>query len=173
MRWDMAKVIVERPRIGRLRGRSRKPKGHNKRRNRHLRGDGAVRLESVSRHRFGRGKVLNEYLGPLVRYLRSQVSRPWDKVWSEICAQCPAKNAVLFHVHQHIDGYVQQTVWERDGVLYVPPDLPMVGRFAHWVEKGYYIRDRFYVCPRSGLLRELDPKTQRQQMRRLRRKMVG
>ena len=33
----------------------------------------------------GGTKNLNEHLGPLRRYLDSQVGRPWDKVFSEIC----------------------------------------------------------------------------------------
>ena len=78
MRKDMAKVLVERPRlIDSTEHRGRKlpdellPKSLGVRR--------AVREA-------GGYKQLNENLAPLRRYLERQVGRPWNKVFSDIAA---------------------------------------------------------------------------------------
>src|SRR5580704_1168370 len=76
MRSDMAKVIVERPRI-----KARKSKQGR-----------AVALEDLPSHEGmrraqalrGDRKQLNENLNPLKRYLAGQVGRPWRKVYGEI-----------------------------------------------------------------------------------------
>jgi hypothetical protein len=75
MREDMYKVIVERPRRGKegdaTAARLRKDF------------DGTMRLGM----RVGYGyRSLNENLAPLRRYLHAQIGRPWNKVFSEICA---------------------------------------------------------------------------------------
>src|SRR5262245_14992574 len=81
VRHDMAKVIVERPRH---RSHWNKPKGYRRQLRRQL-GDGPATREGMKRLWKGGTKMLNEHLGPLRRYLDSQVGRPWDKVFAEIC----------------------------------------------------------------------------------------
>ena len=82
MRSDMAKVIVERPRIGSsMRGKS---KGYRRSLQR-LDHETLPSKEGIKRRHLGHRKWLNEHLGPLRRYLDSQVGRPWNKVFSEIC----------------------------------------------------------------------------------------
>ena len=61
--------------------------------------------------------MLNEHLGPLRRYLDSQVGRPWDKVFSEICAHIDRSSAVQDHVRDHVEDYVTVHVILIDGVL--------------------------------------------------------
>ena len=98
MRPDMAKVIVERPR--RLEGFSRKGRvlppddlpSHEGMRLRHVRNWG--------------GKVLNENLAPLRRYLERQVVRPWNKVYAEISAHLRPTSAVQQHVRDHLHHFV-------------------------------------------------------------------
>jgi hypothetical protein len=99
MRDDMARVIVERPRIpdfkDRRKGRSRPlealPAHEGMRRPHLLHGD---------------GKTLNENLRPLRRYLERQVGRPWDKVYAEIAANLRVDNAVQQHVRDHLRDFV-------------------------------------------------------------------
>jgi hypothetical protein len=90
----------------------------------------------------GSQKRLNENLAPLRRFLQSNVGRPWNKVYSEVCERINRDSAVQYHVWQHlmmdvctdphvICGDVKRGYWSRFG-------LPF----------------RFYVDPRSGLLRE-------------------
>src|SRR5579859_2080543 len=104
MREDMYKVIVERPRRG---------KDGNAAAAR-LRNDfnGPARL----RARAGYGyRSLNENLSPLRRYPRAQIGRPWDKVFSEICANIDRRNTVQQHIHQHIRDFIAIDVDIREG----------------------------------------------------------
>jgi len=149
MRPDMDKVIVERPRFGSRQHGT--PKGLRRRLQR-FGDDGPPRFEGIKR-RGGKTKYLNEHLGPLRRYLDSQVGRPWDLVFSEICAQIDRKSAVQDHVRDHVEGYVARHVVEVDGVLHVAADRwrgggPLADVWSY----------RWYVCPRTGLLRRKPPR---------------
>ena len=77
----MAKVIVERPRRKGWAGK--RPKGYS-RRLRAFGADGPPPRDGIKARWRGGSKRLNEHLGPLRRYLMSQVGRPWDKVFAEI-----------------------------------------------------------------------------------------
>ena len=96
----------------------------------------------------GRGtKTLNENLAPLERWLRRQVNRPWDKVYSELSGVVSVRSAVQQHVRQHVPDLVALHVHELDGVLHEQ------GRWGRFSPLGRWGRDRLYVCPRTGLLR--------------------
>ena len=136
MREDMYKVIVERPRRG---------KDGNAAAAR-LRNDfnGPTRL----RARAGYGyRSLNENLAPLRRYLRAQVGRPWDKVFSEICANIDRRNTVQQHIHQHICNFIAIDVGIREGQWV---DLANRWRF---LPSNFGIYQELYVDPHSGLIR--------------------
>ena len=135
----MDKVLCERPRGGR-----------RIKRERHYRGplEEAPRFESSSRHRGG-SKWLSEHLGPLRRWLRSQVGRPWDAVYSELRRNISPNNAVQMHIWQHAQQYVAQRVTVVDGKVYRPPD-------EGWGRELICItpwQAPVYVCPDTGLLR--------------------
>jgi hypothetical protein len=138
MRADMAKVIVERPRSG-----SRLPSVKTARRiwpRQDLEDfDSGPSRRSASMGSPGNSKWLNEHLGPLRRFLRSNVGRPWDKVYSEISAALGQRNALVEHVFFHLEGYVCENVEIRDGVAYHAD----VWRGA---------KCTFYVHPRTGIL---------------------
>jgi hypothetical protein len=156
MRTDMAKVIVERPRFGsRIHG---KPKGYRRSAQR-LGEDGGPIREGIKRRCRGGGKMLNEHLGPLRRYLDRQVGRPWDKVFSEICAHIDRSSAVQDHVRDHIADYVTTHVILIDGV---PCDGEGGRRYGTPLHQYRY--HPWYVCPRTGLLRRV--KVTRQERRR-------
>lgn len=144
MRPDMAKVIVERPRYGSsMRGES---KGYQRSLQRVEREELPYR-EGMKRCHQGHRKSLNEHLGPLRRYLESQVGRPWDKVFSEVCAHINRDSAVQDHVRDHVADYVLTHVVEIDGVPCSGEGLtygrPLLE--THW--------PLLYVCPRSGILK--------------------
>jgi hypothetical protein len=148
MREDMAKVIVERPRLKRWAWD--RPKGRQRQLQRYGE-DGPPRREGIKAPWQGGTKCLNEHLGPLRRYLDKQVGRPWDKVFSEICAHINRNSAVQDHVRDHVEQYVATNVILIDGVpcsgdggrLYGEPLT--ASRWRPW-----------YVCPRTGLLRRLE-----------------
>src|SRR6185437_6639175 len=133
MRQDMYKVIVERPRTGK--------RAHPAALRLRDDLDGPTRLGM----RAGYGFLdLNENLQPLRRYLQAQIGRPWDKVYSEICARIDRRNTVQQHIHQHIDDFIAIKVREKEGKLIAvsrgnPREL--------WYEE-------LYVDPRTGIIRE-------------------
>jgi hypothetical protein len=147
MRSDMAKVIVERPRV---KGRTwHKPKGYP-RLLRQYGEDGPPCREGIKDCWQGNTKFFNEHLGPLRRYLDKQVGRPWNLVFSEICAHLDRNSVVQDHVRDHVAEYVTTTVLLID-------DIPCCGEgdWAHG-KPLHQLRNRFwYVCPRTGLLRRV------------------
>jgi hypothetical protein len=145
MRSDMAKVIVERPRLA---GHAwNKPKGY-RRRLRRLLDDGPPVREGIKVPWQGHTKELNEHLGPLRRFLDSQVGRPWDKVFAEICAHINRSSAVQDHVRDHVEDYVAVHVLLIDGVPCSGAGDWNYGRPLHQL-----LWKQWYVCPRTGLLR--------------------
>jgi hypothetical protein len=136
MREDMYKVIVERPRRGKegdaIAARLRQDF------------DGPMRLGM----RAGYGsRSLNENLAPLRRYLHAQIGRPWNKVFSEICAGIDRRNTVQQHIHQHIRDFIAIDVDIREGrVVDLTPRWGFLGR-----DSG--ISQELYLDPRTGLIR--------------------
>jgi hypothetical protein len=135
MRDDMAKVIVERPRIPAFNSR--------KGRSRPL--DDLPQHEGMRRHHLlnGDGKTLNENLKPLRRFLESQVGRSWDKVYAEIAAHLRVDNAVQQHVRDHLRNFVAIT----------PRRVAAGWRHRPETHLWYQI---LYVDPATGLLRRTD-----------------
>jgi len=152
MRSDMAKVIVERPRYGST------MRGHAKGYWRKLQAIPADELPKRERIKpsHGRTKSLNEHLRPLQRYLHKQIGRPWDKVFAEICAFISRNSAVQDHVRDHVGDFVAVNVIEIDGVLH---EVAWWGRLIP-LEKGWRYAT-LYVCPRTGLLKNLGKKSRR------------
>jgi len=134
MRSDMSKVIVERPRRGGGRDRKRRPARDF---------DDMPSKQSMKRGHTDL-KELNENLVPLKRYLRKNVGRPWDKVFSEICENIRVDNAVQKHVRNHVFDYVHLHVIVEGKEIYTRRFL---GVYELW-------NGDFYVCPKSGLLKE-------------------
>lgn len=144
MRDDMDKVIVERPRGGRSWARARRKKLDK------LVGDEAG-LAKIGLKRAvkltGNFKSLNENLSPLLRYLESQINRPWDKVWSEICKNLKPDNTVQQHVRDHVPDFVAHCTRLIDGEIWAQHR-----RFGSLKPlKETFVR--LYVDPRTGILR--------------------
>ncbi len=142
MRADMSKVLVDEPRSGRatawaLAGSRRQ---HRHRLDPDLEG-GPARLGMKD----GRGdKWFGEHLGPLYRYLRGQVDRPWDKVYGELCAALDRRSVVQAHLFEHIaDQVAIETVWQ-DGQVWAR----RWGKLQPLAEH----RAELYVHPRTGIL---------------------
>jgi hypothetical protein len=141
MRRDMSKVIVERPRLGRVGARAGRTSALEDE-------EGApLRARAPKIERPARTKSLNENLAPLRRFLEGQVGRPWNKVYSEISEHLKTSNTVQQHVRDHVDDFVAvNTRMERAKVM-------TVTRFggAAPLEAAY---QKLYVHPRTGLLRK-------------------
>jgi hypothetical protein len=152
MRADMAKVLVERPRHSSREG-AKPGKGYRKRVARMMADGGTPVFERMTA-RYNWTRSFNEHLGPLRRYVQSQVGRPWNKVYSEICARVDRGNVVQKHILTHLFDYVVTDVILIDGV-------PCAGPSTAWREYGtplhslQWFRGICYVCPKSGLLRRV------------------
>jgi hypothetical protein len=133
MRPDMYKVIVERPRSGK-RTRAAALRLRNDM-------DGPIRLGMRAHYDY---LELNENLKPLRRYLRAQIGRPWDKVYSEMCAEIDRRNTVQQHIHQHVDDFIAIKVREKDGKLI---SVSRGDPREIWYQE-------LYVDPRTGVIRE-------------------
>jgi hypothetical protein len=136
MREDMYKVIVERPR--RWKGRDAFAA--------RLRDDfdGPIRLGMRAGYD---SRELNENLAPLRRYLHAQIGRPWNKVFSEICAGIDRRNTVQQHIHQHIRDFIAIDVGVREGRL-----VDLAAR-SGFLRRDSGISQELYVDPRTGLIR--------------------
>tara|TARA_R110000868_G_scaffold39314_1_gene136878 strand:- start:1058 stop:1822 length:765 start_codon:yes stop_codon:yes gene_type:complete len=155
MRNDIAKVIVQRPRLG----------GHGARKGRALR-DLELARNAVGMKRAasesGVRKMLNENLAPLRRYFGRQVGRPWNKVWSEVCANLRVTSTVQQHVRDHIADFVAyEGVSKRNDQVYV---------LLRWggptpLEESIF---EFWVDPASGILR----RNKQQKTHRMKRKAL-
>jgi len=152
MRSDMFEVIIERPRGG----RSRRLKGRDAQLARSF-PELAPQKEPMS---IGRGtKYLNENLAPLKRFLLRNVGRPWDHVYSEICAHIAPQSAVQKHVLDHVRDYVETHVVLIDGKPHQP--LAQGSRRDRYIALGSYRANEFYVCPRTRILRLAPPRCRR------------
>lgn len=149
MRSDMAKVVTERPRRG-SRNASLKTARRLTRdeitQAMHEDDDFGPARAPVSRRRQHGwdAKEFTDVLNPLRGYLRKQVGRPWDKVWSELSANLDKRSITGQHIFDHIK-------WE------IETHAIMVGNRAHkhWGGGSYWTTlevDGLYVHPRTGLV---------------------
>ena len=141
MRSDMAKVVTERPRRGH--GNPSKKWGRRLGKNEHDAEDhGPTRAPIARRHQYGwNAKEFSDLLGPLRRYLRKQVGRPWNKVWSEIVRTLDSRSLSGQHIFDHIR-------WEVAQHVSLSPD----GSLHHIRWSGLVPVSGLYVHPITGLL---------------------
>jgi hypothetical protein len=152
MRADMGKVLVERPRLGRRRAERWPGKGYRKQLRKCLAaGDSPPPREGMKDTYGWLTKSFNEHLNPLRRFLDSNVGRPWDKVYSEICRFVDRNNVVQKHILTHLFDYVVTNVVLIDGQ---PCRGTAYARQYGEPLRTSHSRYLWYVCPKSGLLRK-------------------
>ncbi len=150
MRADMGKVLVERPRLKRRSGDSRPGKGYQRELQRSLAAEASPPSHERLKHRYGHSrKFFNENLAPLRRFLESNVGRPWNKVYAEICKHVDRGNVVQKHILTHLFDYVVTQVVLIDG----KPCRVRQGRGGYESLCTSHNRQQWFVCPKSGLLR--------------------
>lgn len=139
MRRDMQKLLTERERYG-----SSSP---NRKAGKRLRSvdegdDEPTRLSRKALYG-GRTKSFTDVLSPLRRYLRANVGRPWNKVYSEIREHLDERSITGRHLFEHLR-------WEvtLDGV---EGDDGKVYHATRWPWGDDRVRG-LYVHPRTGLL---------------------
>jgi hypothetical protein len=160
----MAKILVERPRP-RSRDGSMPSNGYRKR---VLKGlahpDGPPTRERMTAP-YHWTRPFNENLAPLRRYIQSQVGRPWDKVYSEICERIDRGNVVQKHILTHLYDYVVTHVILIDGEPCWGDPHHGGYRYGRPLRE-YVYRQLWYVCPKSGILKRVPSRRKRQPTRR-------
>lgn len=146
MKEEMAKIIVEKPRVG---GSSTSKLVRT--RFKAMDDEDIPHCEGMRRAHKGWSarKELNENLTPLYRFLNSCVGRKWNDVYSEICSHVNRNSAVQLHILQHLlnDGFVELHVVMRDGEPY---DSAGRHKLTHWRRSSWR---SMYVDPASGILK--------------------
>lgn len=142
MRKDMHEVLIERPRGG------FKVRSMRQRMDRFGDAPGTIGIRRLRELTDTKHKYLRDHLAPLKRYLAKQVGRPWNHVYSDICASQDRRNFLKQHVHEHLENFVLiHVVVAGDGEFF-PADSWDYG----W-RPGEYWRQPFYVDPNTGLLK--------------------
>jgi hypothetical protein len=149
MRDDIAKVIVERPRVGGRRDKLSKQYRREvewRRLREEGREDDSPARESM-RFKYGWDrKEFNDFLSPIRGFVRKSVGRPWDDVWSEITAHLSLNSTTQRHVLEHVfDNVELHTIEQEDGEITDSRGLPL----------RRYRGESFYVCPSTGVLKEV------------------
>ena len=147
MRDDMAKVVTERPRRGHGNA-SKKTTGRRIRfydPNQDY--DEATRLPVARRRQYGPDcKEFSDLIGPLKRYLRSCIGKPWDKIHSELSQKLDRRSLSGSRIWDHVR-------WEIETDCYIGAD-----RLVYTTRCTYALSpvpvDGLYVHPKTGLIRE-------------------
>jgi len=137
----MHKVVIERPRHGRSWAESRprlKPPF-----------DESPRFESIMARHIRR-KWFSDLLGPLKRWLQSQVGRSWNDVYSEACAVIKPDSPIRAHVKTHLLEFVERNTFMHEGRVCVL-DTGHLGKPVPVSANGRW-RRLFFVHPDTGLL---------------------
>lgn len=140
MRSDMKKVVVERPRSG-SRRRNNKFGARLRYIPDHDYEDEPKKTRRFESYSAGSKKRFTDVLGPLAGFLRKNVGRPWDKVYSELCANLDKRKVTGKHIFDHVKDMVQTKCFiGEDGRVYAISwgwEQPVGGMYVH---------------PRTGLL---------------------
>lgn len=143
MRKDMAKIIVERERLG----------GKNDRKGRKAKSwEDMPKIQSMKRAHKDR-KSLNENLSPLKRYLESCVGKPWNIVFSDICKNLKVTSAIQKHVRDHVFDFVRLDVEKVGKKIFFRPKYFGKPRELHYND--------MYVDSSSGILKRYKRKSPR------------
>ncbi|MEH1767126.1 hypothetical protein [Nostoc sp.] len=93
-----------------------------------------------------KSKHLSDHLGPLRRFLRSQVGQLWNDVYSQLCQRLDPNTMAGRHVIDHVWDYVERYVEIIDGGFYSKP----YRGYRSQLDTNH--RDRFYIHPETGIL---------------------
>lgn len=140
-------IVIERPRGG-MRISLKKLTGYKKALKKitdEASEDGLLRPYLVKTRK--RTKHFSDHLGPLYRWLHSQVGKPWDAIYKELCQQLETRTLSGQHILFHVWGYVERHVELINGVPY-PQSR---NSYSHRYPLGYW-REQLYVHPDTGIL---------------------
>src|SRR5215471_20558913 len=141
MRPDMHKIVIERPRWNPGRGK------HRRRAN--LPDELLPKFEGIKRPHICR-KGMTDLLGPLKRWLQSQVGRPWNEVYSEASAVIKPDSIIRAHVKTHLLQFVERNTFIHKGEVFAIKAWHSGGIAP--VTATRFGRSAYYVHPETGVL---------------------
>ena len=106
----------------------------------------APKRESITAMHGGGTKYFTDHLAPLVRFLESNVGRPWSNVYSELNKRLDRSTVSGQHVIDHLWGFVEVNVWIDNKKVY----HMVAGRKTELY--SFRRNKQFYVHPVTGLL---------------------
>lgn len=113
-------------------------------------------------------KSFSENLNPLYGWVRSNVGRRWNKVYSELCATFNMKSTINDHIMLHLKQYVEiADIKVVDGKLFV---FSAYSGLTH-MSKAFSVE--YYVDPRDGILKRNKHHMSYGRYRRQRNKQPG
>lgn len=140
----MHKVVIERPRWN---------PGRNKYGRRANLPEELLPKHEGMRRPYVKQKAFTDLLGPLQRWLRSQVGRLWNDAYSEACAVIKPDSVVRAHIKTHLLEFVDRDTFMHEGKICI---LDTWQGYPIPVEDSrYYSHGRFYVHPETGVLHEV------------------
>lgn len=140
MRSDMSKVVTERPRYGHA-NPSKKTALHVRRYEEGQFDDLPKRISSGRHRQHGwNAKEFSDRIGPLRRFLQSQVGKKWNEIYSELSQSLDKRSLTGRHIWQHVWMEV-----ERD--VRIESDGKIRSRFPY-----SYIIKGLYIHPKTGIL---------------------
>lgn len=147
MRNDMAKVVTERPRRGHGNA-SRKTSGPLIRQfDPESEYDAPTRLPVARGRQYGyKAKEFSDLVGPLKRFLRSCIGKPWVKVHSELSRKLDRRSVAGAHIWDHV-------MWEIETDCHIGSDRLAYSNRRRWLSIEVPV-DGLYVHPMTGLVRE-------------------
>lgn len=159
MRDDFNKLLTERERRGST------SRFGEVRHDKHFAPDEVAGRESMKKRydAYGDRKDFNENLNPLIKFLRGQVGRPWNKIYSEITKTFDKRKVINDHILQHLFQYVEtKDIYVEDGELWLRSRWKAPVRIKDHTE----YRDSYYVDPRDGIMKKFKTETSRQRSRK-------
>lgn len=153
MRSDMGKVITERERGGSgaksmKHGAAVRWEGHD-----HGYDEQPKRAKISARGQYGyEHKTFTDVLGPIKGFIRKNVGKPWNKIYSEICKVLDKRKVTHAHVIDHIYQWVGLTVvYCSDGYWREPDNITC--RLEDDGTLTYFgSAPDYFVHPRTGIL---------------------
>ena len=146
----MHKVVVERPRHGRSWATSKAPPKPPF--------EDSPRYESMKANHTRR-KWFSDLLGPLRRWLQSQVGRSWNDVYSEACAVIKPDSIIRAHVKTHLLEFVERNTFIHAGKVCILDTSYRGG--VKPVSEISWRRSLFFVHPETTLLQPIPQMSKR------------
>ncbi len=107
-------------------------------------------------------KSFNDHINPIRGFVRKNVGRKWDDVFSDFCAVYDQRAVLTKHLFQHLKWSIDRNLVVKDGELFIR------SRY-HGLEPIQESWAEFYVDPRDGILKR---NTQHKEWRQIRREAL-